>query len=140
MSLQYAAPIPVDASGQSMQEYPNNEKANTVLASDNATASSVITLNDNTTVIEVAATGGAAAIRWVPPTETAAVAPAASVITAAGTANFDHIVPSNTQRRFVVPVYQLGTSSVVGANVKNGLYSRVAVKSVGVSSVATMQF
>lgn len=140
MSEPYAAGLPVDKSGAAMQEYPAAMPAKGLNFSENNTVSSLITLTDNTTVIEVAATGGPAAIRWVPATETAGVAPAGSVITAAATANFDHVIETATVRRFVVPRNTAGVQSIVGANIRNGLYNRVAVKTFGISSVATIQF
>ena len=103
MGLQYAARLPIDASGLPMQEFPAPLKAKVITASDNATVSSFIGLGHDTTSIEVAAVGVGAGIRWLKTTETAA-APAGSVITAAGTANFDHFVPAGSVRKFVVPI------------------------------------
>lgn len=82
-------------------------------------ASSVITLDDKTTVIEMTVIGGQSAN--------------SAVIGKWGTAsvtstNFDFIVQSGTTRPLVVPVSVFGTSSVAGANVANGLYNAVAVK------------
>lgn len=109
--------------------------------SENGTASSVMTLTDNTTVVEVGAVGAAVYLRWVPRTETAAVAPYGSVIAIAGaTANFDDYVPPNTTRIFPIPQETIGTSSIVGANVAAGLYNRLAVKSAGIASVITVEF
>lgn len=135
MSLNYAKRLPTDQGGTAMQEYPAAQVALQNDTSENNTVSSVITMNDNTTVLEIGATGGAAVLRWITTGNTNA-----SVISAAGTANYDHIIPSNTYRRFVVPVEGIGTSSIVGLNKASGLYNRVAVKSVGISSVATIQF
>lgn len=103
--------------------------------SENATASSVVTLSDNTTMIELAAVGGTAVLKWIQTSDTTA-----SVISEAGTANYDHVIPSGQVRRFVVPQESIGTSSIVGANKQNGLYNRVAYKTVGVASVMTTEY
>ncbi len=144
MANNYAKPLHRDGGGEPMQEYAAPFKALARYDNENNTASSVISFTDQTTAIEVAAIGGTgAAIRWVPRTETAAVSPFASVITIAGaTANYDNVIPAGQVRRFVVPIEVQGTQqgSIVGANVLNGLYQRVAVKSFGISSVMTAEF
>lgn len=149
--LNYAARVPADSSGLPLESYPaakihlpqTTTNAPSVLSMDNGSFSSVMTLNDNTTVLEIAATNAAAVLRWVPVGETAA-APAAgpfqSVITVQGTANFDHVIPKDSVRRFVVPIETRGSTSVVGLNIQNGLYNKVAVKSFGIGSVSTLQF
>lgn len=104
--------------------------------SENGTASSVLTLTDNTTVLEVATVGAPAYIKWITRSDTTA-----SVIAAAGsTANFDDVVPANTTRIFPIPQETIGTSSLVGANIAAGLYNRVAVKTAGIASVITVEF
>lgn len=104
--------------------------------SENGSASSVVTLNDNTTVIEVAAVGTPVAIRWITTTDTAA-----SVLTATGSGgNFDDVVPAGTVRVFPIPQERIGTSSIVGANKANGLYNRVAWKNFGTGSVIGVEF
>lgn len=140
MSQNYAKQTPVDAQGKSLDTYPSAFKANAQYASTNASASSVITLNDATTVVEISAVNGPVALRWIPSTETAAVSPFASVIATPGTANFDNVVNSGQTRRFVVPVERQGTSSIVGAGVQAGTYRRVAIISTGpISSVLTTE-
>lgn len=138
MSLQYAPKLPTDASGQAMQELPSAVKAKARYTNENATASSVISVSHDTTGIEVAAVGQAAAIRWVATTDTQA-----SVVTVAGaTSNYDHIIPAGTVRRFVIPIEAQGTTpaSVQGQNRLNGLYQRVAIKSAGVGSVLLTEY
>lgn len=115
-------------------------KALVTTVSENATVSSVVTLNDNCTDLEVAAVGAPVFYRWVPRSETAGVAPAASVIIAAGTANFDAVIPSGAVRRLVVPIETIGTSSIVGANIANGLYNRIAYRTFGAASVLATQY
>lgn len=140
MSQNVYAELPRDRGNNPLQEFPTPRKALALNASDNNTASSIITLNDNTTILEVSAVGGGAALRWIPATETAA-APAGSVITLAdGTANFDNTIAPNTVRRFAVPIENRGTPSIQGLNKQAGLYNRVAVKSYGIASVLTTQY
>ena len=136
MSQNYAKPLPVDARNNVMDEYPAPYKA-VATVSTVPVASSCISLTDRTTVVEIAAVGGAGSfIRWVPRTETAAVSPAASVIASGlGVANFDHFIPAGTVRRFVVPIEIVPATSIMGANGANGLYNRLAwINASGVSS------
>lgn len=86
-----------------------------------AAVSSVITLSDNTTTLEVGAIGGGGiAIKWISLSDTQA-----SVL-AQGAANFDNFIPADTVRRFAIPRETQGTASIVGANKQNGLFNRVA--------------
>lgn len=103
-------------------------------ASDNASTSSVVTLTQDTTDIEVAAMGGPAIIRWIKTSDTIG-----SVTTAA----FDFVVSKDTVRHFVVPIEATQTQnpgSVQGANRENGLYQRLAFKSTGVASVYVTEY
>lgn len=128
--------LPVDKFNAPMQELPAPFLSQTRYTSENATASSVITVTDNTTSLEVAAIGVAAALRWVTTADTQA-----SIITVAGaTANYDHVIPAGTYRRFAIPVESMPQASIVGANKLNGLYNRVAIKSMGIGSVLTSEF
>ena len=117
----YASPLPTDQKGNDLQNFPTAKKANAVNAGS-ALVSSVITLNDNTTTIEVAAMSGAGGsgllLRWVPTTDTAA---------SVTSSNFDNSVPPNYYRQFVVPIETRGNNSIVGLNKQNGLYQRVAI-------------
>ena len=110
--------------------------------SENGTASSVITLTQNTTGVEIAAQTAPVAMRWVFVADAATAA--TSVIAIAGaTANFDHIIPANTYRRFVVPIEvnnPQGYGSQVGANIENGLFRRLAYKTQGIASVAVAEY
>lgn len=125
--MNYAPKIPLDKAGTPMDTLPAPIKAKATYAATTI-VSSVISFTDNTTMIEVGAIGGGGiAIRWVPVTETAAVSPFGSVIASGAGANFDHIVPPGTYRRFVIPVETAGApQSVVGDNKRLGLYQRVA--------------
>lgn len=140
----YANPTPRDKGGSEMQEWPAPIRASVVSVSDNAVASSVISLQPNTTQIEVSAVGGGAVIRWVPLTETAAAAgPKASVVASGLGANFDHHIPAGQLRQFVVPreTQGIGTGTLqVGSTY--GLYQRVATinASSAPASVIIVQF
>ena len=130
----YAKEIPVDRFSNPMQEYPPAASAIGITVRENGAASSVTSFQANTTTIEVAAIATGAAIRW-------ATNQASSVVTAAGTANFDHIVPVNTVRKFVVPrTVQGNTTSIVGLGAQNGLFSAVGTISLGVGSVLLTQY
>ena len=135
--MNYAKELPRDKQGAAMQEYPAPFRPNARYAPENSSASSVITLTDDTTEIEIAAVSGAAVMRWV----TAADTQASVVSIAGGTTNFDHVIGTGTVRRFVVPI-ALATvqASIVGVNVQMGLYKRFAVKSIGNASVLTSEF
>lgn len=136
MAINYSKSLPRDQGNIPMQEYPSPIKAIARNVSENAVASSVVTLNDGTTKIEIAAVGQAVAMRWVPSTDTQA-----SVVAVAGaTANFDHIIPSGQVRQFVVPQERAGVSSICGANVMNGLFARLAFKSSGIGSVLATEY
>lgn len=114
MTNQYAKRIPIDNGGNEMQAYPAPIRASVVSVSDNAVASSVISLQPNTTQIEVGVIGGlGAVIRWVPTAETAAVAPRASVVASGLGANFDHFIPAGSRDRFVVPKETQGNGTGV---------------------------
>ena len=131
----YAPKLPRDRTGEAMQQYPSPRLALTTIANDNNTVSSVITLNDQTSALEIGAVGAPAVMRWL------AVGVAnTSVVSAAGTANFDHVIPSATYRRFVVPRETAAIASVAGINIAEGLYQRVAVRSIGIASVLTTQY
>lgn len=118
--MNYSPRLAQDKNNVPLQEYPAAIPAKARYVST-PVASSVITLTDNTTSLEVGAIGGGGVLlRWVPVTDTTA---------SVTTANFDHFIPANSYRRFVVPIDTTDTpapNSVVGVNVQLGLYNRVA--------------
>ena len=133
----YAKGLPVDKDGNSLQTLPAPALALAQYANENGTASSVITVTQDTTALEIATQGTAAAMRWVATTDTQA-----SVVAVAG-GNFDHIIPPNSYRRFVIPIESnpaTGYSSQMGANRLNGLYRRFAWKTQGIASVFASEF
>lgn len=131
----YAAPQPIDRNENTMQGYPTPEPALTQYLRENATTSSVMTLTDDTTVIEIAAGGGPAIMKWITTADTSG-----SVFGSVLGVNYDHVIPKDTLRRFVVPIERIGVSSIVGYNKQNGLYNRVAVRSMGIASVLTSEY
>lgn len=133
MTVNYAAASPNDRKNNPMPEYPAPITAKATYL-NTTTVSSVMTMTDDTTIIEVSVSGGIpAGLKWISRTDTTA-----SVVTVVPT-NYDHIIPPNTVRRFVVPIEQQGVSSIVGINKQAGLYNRFAVKGVSTaSSVASI--
>lgn len=113
---------------------------------ENATVSSILLLTHDTTEIEVTTIGAASfmavAGKWISRANIDASVAATSVITAAGTANFDFLVPAGTVRRFVVPIStNPQTGSVQGVNRELGLFPGVAFKTtIGLGSVLTVEF
>lgn len=135
----YGRELPRDKNLVPMQEYPAAYTAIKRSSSENASASSVITVSSITTVLEVTTVGAPAVLKWITTTDTTA-----SVISDAGTANFDHVIPTGTQRRFVIPIERAGvqqpSGSVLGINAQMGLYQRFAIKNMGVGSILTSEF
>lgn len=134
MSKQYAKALPVDRSGNVMTNFPPVGPALATTTRENASASSVTSLDSNATTIELVAIGAGAGLKW-------ATTQATSVITIAGTANFDHFVPSGTKGQFVVPQNSIGMGgSVVGLNALNGLFPAVATITSANGSVMLTQY
>jgi hypothetical protein len=134
----YAKIIPRDTSGVAMDGYPAASRANVTRMSENCVASSVVTLHHDTSTLEIGAFGGQGLVfRWVPTSETAAVAPRASVVASGAGANYDHYIPSGNYRRFVVPKESAGkTAGNVGSI--NGLFNRVAVINAGPTAASVL--
>lgn len=139
MAKNYAAGTPVGNNVVPLFNSPAPYKAVARYVDENGTTSSVISLTQDTTAVEIATGGTAAVMRWVLAADTQA-----SVVAIAGaTANFDHEIPANAFRRFVVPIevqQSQGYSSVQGANRENGLFQRVAIKTQGIGSVLLTEY
>lgn len=133
--MSYPKPLPVDTQKTPLQEYPAAVRAQAIYADEDGTASSVVTMTDNTTQIEIAAVGGPAVMRWVATTDTQA-----SVVSAVSGANFDHVIPTGMYRKFVVPKERISVTSLVGVNIREGLFRRVATKSIGTASVLLTEY
>lgn len=128
--MNYAKSIPRDTGGAPMQEYPAPFRTVTsVFYREALGVSSVITLDQSASAIEVAAGGVPVVIRWIPMTDTAA-AFYSSVISSGLGANFDHYVPTNSYRRFVIPKETGGAPTGATGSV-NGLFQRIAVAASG---------
>jgi len=127
----WLAGSPIAQNGEMMQEIPDPKPA---LARYGAStqASSVITLTDDTTMIDIAVVGPQGtglAVKWIPTTDTQA-----SVVASGATANFDYAIPSPWRQRLAVPVEKTGasgSSSMVGVNLSKGLYKRFAYIGTG---------
>ncbi len=145
-SQNYARGVPM---GNNQMPFQGNGtppaiKAIKSTGTENGTASSMFGLTQDTTAIEIATGGVPAAFKWVTAANAGASVAATSVIAVAGaTANYDHIIPANTYRRFVVPIEvnnPQGYSSMVGANIENGLFRWIAWKSLGIGSVFSSEY
>lgn len=141
MAKNYAAGTPMGNNAMPLYNSPAPFKAIAQYLGENATTSSVVTLTQNTTAIEVAAQSAPVAIRWVYQAD--GTGAATSVIAQATGSNFDHVVPANTVRRFVVPIEvsaNQGYSSMQGTNRLEGLFQRIAYKTQGIASVAVTEY
>ena len=113
------------------------------LNDENALVSSILLLTHDTTELEVVAVGQGVAGKWLSQATVDSSVAGTSVITAAGTVNFDFTVPVNTQRRVAVPisVSNQTSGSVMGINRKLGLFPAVAFKTLaGTGSVLVLEF
>ena len=117
-------------------------KAIASYADENGLVSSVITLTQNTTAIEITAQTAPVVMRWI-----ATGDGEGSVFGNASIMNFDHVIPINEVRRFVVPIESavnttVGATitSVQGANREYGLFRRVAYASQGIASVYMSEY
>lgn len=136
MARNYASRLPIDEMNNVMQEYATPFPAVATTAAVTP-ISSVVTFNNNSTSIEIAAPQGAA-IKWI-----GVGAAQSSVISSfAATANFDHIIPAGTVRRFVIPAETQGIAGPALANSVFGLYQRMAVAPIatGVSSILVTEY
>lgn len=92
-----------------------------------ANISSIITFNNNSTELEISALNAPAAIKWI-----GIGAVQTSVIASVATGNnFDHVIPSGTKGRFVIPRETQGIAGPALANSVHGLYQRLAVVTIG---------
>lgn len=150
MSSNYSPGMPVDKYGNPKFNYVPAKVALATTDKENASVSSILLLTHDTTEVEVAVVGSIAGSLGATiagkflsgPTIDSSVA-GTSVITVAGSANFDFIVQAGTTRRFVIPIATFkGTSgSIQGVNRELGLYQGIAYKTLtGVASVLTMEF
>lgn len=134
--MSYSKKIPVDENRSPDVFCPPAVLALQRFVASGAT-SSVITFHDDATNLEIAATNvnqaaGGLLMKWIATTDTQA---------SVTTANFDHYIASTqSPRRFVIPKETIGTASLVGVNIKEGLYRRVAWVAHGASSVVATTY
>ena len=134
MSTNYAQGRSTDGERTTSVDAPSPVLAKARWTVENGVTSSVVSLNPNTTSLEIGATGGqGVVIKWIPITDTTQ----ASVISSGlAQANFDHWVPPGMFRSFVVPKETAGLP--INPNVQivsiYGLYQRVAWMSKGATA------
>ncbi len=127
MSVNPYPNLPHDKGNNVMQNVVPTASIKAIRVLEQGTISSVYSLTPDTTFIEIAALTVPAAMRWVRTGDGEG-----SVVTIVAGANFEHIIPAGRFRQFAVPIEKMyqAPSSMVGANVQNGLYTKVAVKSL----------
>ena len=132
--------LPIDRTGIPMQEFATPFTALATVSRENAATSSIIILNEDTSTIEVTASGGPAMIKWLSQATVDSSVAGTSVISAAGTANFDNAIATDQTRRFAVPRVAQGTgwASIQGTNREEGLYPNMAT--IGTASVLVTQY
>jgi hypothetical protein len=140
----YAKGQPVGNNQVPFFESPPPVLAETTTMRENAVASSILILSSVTTAIEIMAVGAPAYLKWLSRTVVDSSVAGTSVISAAGTANFDAMVAKDTIRRFVVPIASTTATpgsygAPQGANRDNNLYSNVAIKSATIASVVAIE-
>lgn len=137
----YAPNVPRDKGDWPKDGYAPAQTALASTNKENASASSILLLGHDTTELEVSAVNQHVALKWMSQSVIDSSVAGTSVITAAGTSNWDNIVQKDTVRRFVVPrVTTVQAGSVQGVNRREGLYPAVAYKTTaGNGSVLTTQ-
>lgn len=137
----YVQIVPRDMGGAPLHDFPAPFPALAVSVMTNATPSSMLNIHPAATHIEIGSYGGSGCvIRWVPSSETAAVAPAGSVVSSGAGANYDHYIPSSDWRQFAIPRDTMGSPTGQAGSV-NGLYQRIAIINAGnPSSVLVNQY
>ena len=139
----YAPNTPRDRDSMPKSGYPPAKIALASTNKENASASSILLLNDATAEIQVTAAGQNTAGKWLSISTIDSSVAGTSVITAAGaTTNFDFMIPNNTEKRLVVPVLtQVTTFGNLNTGSMYGLARGVAFKTfVGTGSVLTAEF
>ena len=131
----YAKGPPIGDNQQPIQDAPPAVRALVSRLSENANVSSVISVTHDTTALEVSGVAFPVLFRWVTTADTQASVTATT---------FDHIIPTNTVRRFVIPIEAInsgaGYGSVQGMNREAGLFQRYAWRTNGVGSVMSTEY
>jgi len=136
MSLNYAKGKPVGNNAVPFFDSPPAVKALVARLIENAVVSSVITFGHNTTSLEVVGTAQPTLLRWIGTADTEASVTAV---------NYDHVIPPNTVRRFVIPIEGANAggapnASIVGQLYANGLFRRCAIKTPILASVYSSEY
>lgn len=138
----YAPKVPRDNTGIPKYEYGPAKVAIASTNKENAAASSILLLNNQTTELEITPTA-TAAFKWLSQATIDSSVAGTSVITVNGTANFDFVVPAATTRRVVLPqINRSNTGSIAAARDLYGLPAGLAMKTAqaaAVGSVLTVQ-
>lgn len=142
MSDTYSPALPLGKRGEVKTNYPPAKAALAASTKENASASSILLLSHDTTEIEVAAAGQNIVGKWLTQAVVDSSVAGTSVISDAGSENYDLMVGKETVRRFVVPIATFSNmGSVQGVNRAEGLYPAIAFKTfAGNGSVLTLQF
>lgn len=141
MAKNYSQRLPRDRDDGWMPDSFPPYPSNAVNLRENASASSVWSLNANTTAVLVTTIGAGAAIKWAGNQQ-------ASVFASALGASYDATLSPNSTRLFVVPRSVAGIQnwsgtqnpSILGLNQSEGLYPGIAVRTLGVGSVLLTEY
>lgn len=142
MPANYSPGTPVDRYGSPKVNYPPAKVSLQSTDKENASVSSILLLTHDTTEVQVLAINQAIAGKWISQANIDSSVAGTSVITASGTANYDFMIASGAEKRFVVPIATLNQAqqSVQGVNRLEGLYPGVAFKTfAGAGSVLTVE-
>lgn len=149
MSSNYSPATPVDKYGNVKNFYSPAKVSLASTTRENASTSSILLLSHDTTEISITGFSGVGgsvvgiAGKWISRANLDASVAATSVITAAGSANYDFIVPTGMTINFVVPISTNPQTfnSVQGINRDQGLFPAIAFKSTtgGAASVLTVE-
>ena len=128
----YAKGVPLGDNQEPIQDAPPPVRALVSRLIENATTSSVVSVTHDTTALEVSALAQPVLFRWVTTGDTQASVTAT---------NFDHVIPTNSVRRFVIPIEAIAdTTSVQGMNRSNGLFQRYAWRTNGIGSALSTEY
>jgi hypothetical protein len=134
--------LPVDKNGAVKQNYVPARTALSRTNKENAALSSILLLGHDTTELEVAAVNQHVAAKWLTQAVVDSSVAGTSVLTAVGTGNWDHMIQTNTVRRFAIPIASNPQGgSVQGVNRALGLYPAIGFKTfAGNGSVMTAEY
>ena len=122
----YASPQPTDRFGNPVEPEQSSPQPAIATNVSGAIVSSIVTLDNRATVVEVTTGGGAVGIKWFGSVMASNnYQPSVTVATA------DNFIAANWTRRFIIPRSVMGVVSagslVGGYGAQNGLYPQLAV-------------